>query len=76
MPASRKFKIKLAEGQSSFIKGFEWVDKNLVVEFTNNKKYRYFDVPEKVVSNFVLAESYGKYLHQHIKDKFKGEPVE
>ena len=76
MPTSRKFKIKLTEDQSSFIRGFEWVDNDLTVEFKNNKKYRYFDVPEKLVGDFVLAESYGKFLHKHIKDKFKGEPIE
>jgi hypothetical protein len=76
MPESRKFRIKLAEGDSSFIKGFEWIDNALTVEFKNNKKYRYFNVPEKVVGDFVLAESYGKFLHKHIKDKFKGEAVE
>lgn len=76
MSESRTFKIGFADKDSSFIKGIERVDNDLIVEFKNDKGYRYFDVPENVVQDFIVAESYGKFLHAHLKDKYKGEPIE
>ena len=62
---------------SSFIERFFWTDTDnvLLVEFKNNKKYKYFDVPESVVAGFFIADSKGKYLHANLKNKYKGEPV-
>lgn len=76
MSESRTFKIAFADGDSSFIKGIERIDNDLIVEFKNDKGYRYFNVPEKLVEDFIVAESYGKFLHKHLKDKYKGEPIE
>lgn len=69
--------IQLEKSESSFIKRFFWsdMDNTLLVEFKNNKGYKYFDVPEDVASGFFVAESKGKFLHANIKDKYKGEPV-
>lgn len=68
----------LTETSSSFIKGFEFeTDTNeLTVNFKNAKSYKYFDVPVETFDLMRVAESKGKFLHENLKDKYKGEPLD
>lgn len=37
--------------------------------------YEYDDVPKNIAEGFLLAESKGKYFHQHIKNEHPGRKV-
>ena len=47
----------------------------LEIEFINNSIYQYFDVPQKVYSELMSADSVGKYLAQNIKGVFNYSKV-
>lgn len=42
----------------------------LQVNFLNGTRYRYFDIPAQVFSNFLAAPSKGRYLNNVIKSEF------
>lgn len=37
---------------------------------SNNTVYEYTEVPSTILQEMLLAESFGKYFHENIKDKF------
>lgn len=43
---------------------------HLVIAFTSGAYYRYDNVPQQVVEDFVSAQSKGKFLNQHIKPAY------
>lgn len=45
--------------------------KQMIVEFKNNTKYCYDDVPHKVYTQFRMAESQGKFFTSEISKKYK-----
>jgi hypothetical protein len=63
--------------ESSSIAGFEYDDvkKELVVQFKNGSKYKYFEVPAKLADDLENAESCGKFFIANIKNAFKYQKV-
>jgi len=61
------------EIKSSNIKKTEYDtdSKLLIVEFNNNTKYQYDEVPHQIYTKFRLAESQGKFFTSEIAKKFK-----
>lgn len=61
------------EIKSSNIKKTEYdtETKKLVVEFNNNFRYEYDDVPLNVYTKFRMAESQGKFFTTDISKKYK-----
>jgi len=45
--------------------------KKLVVEFKNNTKYEYEDVPHQTYTKFRISESQGKFFSTEISKKYK-----
>jgi len=43
----------------------------LEVEFQSSGIYQYFDVPEPVYAALMRASSKGRYLNDHIKDRYR-----
>ena len=42
----------------------------LYVRFLGNREYVYYDVDDNVFGEFLRADSKGKYLHRHIRDRY------
>lgn len=65
------------EIKSSNIKKTEYdtETKKLVVEFNNNLKYEYDEVPHQIYTKFRKAESQGKFFTTDIAKKFKYKKV-
>jgi len=61
------------EIKSSNIKKTEYdtETKKLVVEFNNNLKYEYDEVPHQIYTKFRKADSQGKFFTTDIAKKFK-----
>jgi hypothetical protein len=61
------------EIKSSNIKKTEYdtETKKLVVEFNNNLKYEYDEVPHQIYTKFRKSESQGKFFTTDIAKKFK-----
>lgn len=55
--------------QSSVIAAVAYVsaDAALDVEFTSGARYRYFDVPEQIVHDFLAADSKGVFFNRRIR---------
>lgn len=43
----------------------------LEVEFSNSAVYQYYNVPETVHTSLLRASSKGRYLNDHIKDRYR-----
>ena len=48
---------------------------DLFVRFHDGRTYRYKSVPIKVISDFIEAESKGKFLHSEIKGRYDTEKL-
>lgn len=61
------------EIKSSNIKKTEYDtdSKLLIVEFNNNTKYQYEEVPHQIYTRFRMSESQGKFFTSDIAKKFK-----
>jgi hypothetical protein len=44
--------------------------RELLIEFTTNRLYVYFDVPEAEVADFRAATSKGRYFNARIRDRY------
>lgn len=42
----------------------------LQLEFRSGAMYQYFDVPESIYQELLLADSHGTYFNYHIRDAF------
>jgi hypothetical protein len=51
--------------------GYDVVSMTLEVEFHSGYTYQYFDVPEAVFGEFIVASSPGSYHNQHIKGNYR-----
>jgi hypothetical protein len=51
--------------------GYDAATGTLEVEFKSGDVYQYFDVPPRVHEEFMAAQSQGKFLHQHIKGRYR-----
>ena len=49
--------------------------RQLYLRFHDGDIYRYFDCPLSVYTNFVAAESKGRYFSQQIRNRFRDELV-
>lgn len=49
--------------------------KKLTVEFNNNTKYEYEEVPHQIYTKFRMSESQGKYFISEISKKYKYKKV-
>lgn len=58
--------------ESSNIKsiGYNKENQTLEVEFKNGTTYRYYDVPESIYDEMIIAESFGKHFMKYIRGKF------
>jgi hypothetical protein len=63
----------IATPGSSNIAGFDYVKETrvLTVEFKNGGRYNYYDVPDVVYEGMKGATSYGQFLAQNIKGKYR-----
>ncbi len=63
----------ICEIKSSNIKGadYDTESKNLIIEFNNNSKYEYLDVPLNVFTAMRRAESQGSFFSKQISKNFK-----
>mgnify|MGYP001596942593 CR=1 FL=1 len=63
---------KKVEKLSSIIKeiSYDEADQKLVITFTNNQKYKYDKVPQKIIDEWKKSDSQGKYFIKEIKGKF------
>lgn len=55
--------------------GYESTQKVLQVDFQSDTRYRYFDVPFTVFSQFLQSDSVGRFLNQNIKPHFEYQRV-
>ena len=53
--------------------GYDPDEEILEVEFLNRSIYWYYDVPEEVYGDFMMASSKGKYMWDHIRDIYEYE---
>lgn len=53
--------------ESEAIRSIGYDGSTLEIEFTNNRIYKYFNVPAHVHAAFMSAESHGSYFNEHIK---------
>lgn len=51
--------------------GYDLDTATLEIEFKNNSIYQYFDVPQNIFNDLMMAESKGQYLAQHIKGVYR-----
>ena len=68
--------MKVIVDNSSSIKGFEYSDSQLIIEFTGGSKYLYKGVSMDLVESFMTSDSKGKFFAVYIKDKFVTEKLE
>lgn len=47
--------------------GYDGNQSVLQVEFNNGSIYNYYNVPKRIYSELINAESYGRYLDKHVK---------
>jgi hypothetical protein len=55
--------------------GYKHADKLMLVEYSNGRKYRYFDVGLDVWHALLIADSKGAELNRLVKGHYKYEPV-
>jgi hypothetical protein len=49
--------------------------RQLDIELTNGRTYRYFDVPPSVHGDFMAAASKSRYYNDHIRDAYQCERI-
>jgi hypothetical protein len=67
--------MPLKKVRSSMIQGIGEVNKDLVVQFNDGHRYKFYNVPTQVKKELLTAGSHGKYFAQYIKDRYKHEKV-
>ncbi len=65
--------MQRTEVNSSNVKEIGYDEKTGILEvlFGTGNVYQYFNVPEMVYKNLVLADSIGKFLNSSIKGKYR-----
>lgn len=58
---------------SKQVKVIRYFDDTQILEivFIGNKTYQYYNVPETIYEGALTAESIGKYVNEHVKNKFE-----
>lgn len=67
--------MPLKKVRSSMIRGIGELNSDLVVQFNDGHRYKFYNVPSHVKKELLTAGSHGKYFAQHIRDKYKHEKV-
>lgn len=49
---------------------YDEAGRNLDIDLTTGRLYRYVDVPPEVYEAFMAAKSKGRYYNDHIRDEF------
>ena len=60
---------------SSNIRSIDYEMGVLEVEFTSGDIYQYFDVPEYLYQQFLIASSYGTFLNENIRYNYRYQKV-
>ena len=55
--------------------GYDSESQTLEIEFLKGSIYQYFDVPQNVYEEMMVADSQGKYLAQNIKGVYRFSKV-
>lgn len=55
--------------------GYEPTDRTLEIEFSNDRVYRYSDVPAAVYLRLLNARSLGAYFNEHVRDEYQSEEL-
>lgn len=50
--------------------GYDAEKKELYVDFQNETRYAYFEVPESTFDEMSLADSAGKFFHANVRNNF------
>jgi len=53
--------------------GYDAGNRTLAVEFKSGSLYHYHEVPADTYDDLRQAESAGRFVNQHVKDKFTAE---
>jgi hypothetical protein len=69
-------KLKPVESSNIEAAGYRKRDSLLVVRFKTGSVYEYRQVPQEVYTNFLSAESKGKYFYRNIRDAYDFEKIE
>ena len=64
--------MKMLNVTSSCIKGFNYYNetKIMFIKFNSDSLYAYYDIPETLHSEFMNADSYGKFFNANIKNRY------
>jgi uncharacterized protein (DUF2252 family) len=68
-------KLPVKRVKSSMIHGVAEVNSDLLVQFNDGHRYRFYNVPPHVKKSLMGAGSHGKFFAKNIKDKYKYEKV-
>ena len=55
--------------------GYDLRSQTLEIEFLNGTIYQYFDVPERIFEELMVADSHGRYLNANIKGIYRYSKV-
>ncbi len=55
--------------------GYDAAARTLAIGFQSGHIHHYFDVPEEIVRDLIVAESKGRYYAQFIRGKFTSEKM-
>ena len=61
------------ESTSIVSAGYDAERRLLEIEFVGGGVYRYFEVPTAVIAGFLAADSKGRFVNQHVRDRFRYE---
>lgn len=60
----------------SFIKNITYNTAGLLIELKKGDRFRYFDVPQKMMAEIFHSEKPGSYYTKNIKGKFIGKKLD
>lgn len=71
-------KIEMLDTKSSSINqiGYDKNKKEVHIYFSNDRKYKYKDVPEMEFYKLKNSKSVGKYFHQSFKNNYQFEKLD
>ena len=57
--------------ESSAIRSIGFKNGVLEIEFNSGSIYQYFDIPDAIYSDFMSAESKGRFFHKYIRGRYE-----
>ncbi len=55
--------------------GYDAQSATLEVEFTSSDVYQYFNVPDHLYQQFLIASSYGQFLNDNIRYNYRYQKI-